>query len=298
MTGTFDWRAEFHRLEGAYAAETLRSYRSDVQSFVSWCSTQGLEALPATPAMVAAFLEDAAPRLAASTLRRRLCGIRKIHRLFGWPDPTREEEVTLALRRALRTKLCRPRQAQGMTLEYLERFLAVQPDTIWGTRNRAMLSLGYDLLTRRSELVALRSADVTWRADGTLRVLIRRSKADPYGEGRIAFTSRRSGELLQDWLALRGPQITPLFCAVYHKQPIDRGLGVSALKKLIKTSARRAGFDPEIAEAFSGHSMRVGAAQDLLRNGHDTAAIMRAGGWKSVAVLARYLEAAEHNVWA
>ena len=44
--------------------------------------------------------------------------------------------------------------------------------------------------------------------------------------------------------------------------------------------------------------MRVGAAQDLLKMGYDTAAIMRAGGWKSVSVLARYLEKAEHNVWA
>ncbi|MFG6511424.1 hypothetical protein ACGYLL_16685, partial [Sulfitobacter sp. M23905] len=31
--------------------------------------------------------------------------------------------------------------------------------------------------------------------------------------------------------------------------------------------------------------------------GFDTAAIMRAGGWKSVNVLARYLEYAEQNVW-
>jgi hypothetical protein len=35
----------------------------------------------------------------------------------------------------------------------------------------------------------------------------------------------------------------------------------------------------------------------LLRRGFDTATIMRAGGWKSVNVLARYLEQAEHNVW-
>jgi hypothetical protein len=45
-------------------------------------------------------------------------------------------------------------------------------------------------------------------------------------------------------------------------------------------------------------SSRFGAAQDLLKRGFDTAAIMRAGGWKSVNVLARYLEQAEHNVWA
>ncbi|MGJ8557406.1 MAG: hypothetical protein ACSHW6_10215 [Sulfitobacter geojensis] len=42
--------------------------------------------------------------------------------------------------------------------------------------------------------------------------------------------------------------------------------------------------------------MRVGAAQDFLKKGYDTAAMMGAGGWKSVIVLARYLEKAEHNV--
>jgi len=41
----------------------------------------------------------------------------------------------------------------------------------------------------------------------------------------------------------------------------------------------------------------VGAGQDLLCAGFDTAAIMRVGGWKSINVLDRYLELAEHNVW-
>jgi hypothetical protein len=36
--------------------------------------------------------------------------------------------------------------------------------------------------------------------------------------------------------------------------------------------------------------------QDLLKRGFDIAAIMSAGGWKSVNVLARYLEQAEQNV--
>lgn len=67
--------------------------------------------------------------------------------------------------------------------------------------------------------------------------------------------------------------------------------------RLLKTAARNVGLDPAEIEDFSGHSMRVGAAQDLLKAGHDTVAIMRAGGWKSVNVLARYLEHAEHNVW-
>ncbi len=185
-----------------------------------------------------------------------------------------------------------------MTRTYLDRFIEAQPDTPDGLRNRAMLSLGYELLTRRSELVALRSEDLNERSDGTFRVLIRRSKADPFGEGRIAFTSRHTARLLRDWLDVRGADIEWLFCPVYRGKPINRDLSTTTVKRLIKQSAERAGLDAEQVHQFSGHSMRVGAAQDLLTRGYDTAAIMRAGGWKSIAVLARYLEHAEHNVWA
>ena len=69
------------------------------------------------------------------------------------------------------------------------------------------------------------------------------------------------------------------------------------MTRLVKEGADRAGLDPCEARDFSGHSMRVGAAQDLLRRGFDTAAIMRAGGWTSINVLSRYLAYAEHNVW-
>lgn len=246
---------------------------------------------------VCAFLERQGPLYAPSSVRRRLYAIRKIHRVLEVPDPTWHEDINLALRRVRRAKPCRPKQALGMTRDYLDRFLEVQPDTPWGLRNRAMLSLGYDLLTRRSELVALRTEDIGWRRDGTLRVLIRRSKADPFGQGRLAFSSRRSGQLVEAWLDWRGLGIRPLFCPIYQGKAINRNLSATTVKRLIKTSAKTAGLDPSLAGEFSGHSMRVGAAQDLLAAGHDTIAIMRAGGWKSVSVLARYLEHAEYNVW-
>lgn len=292
-----NWRKEFKRLEGAYAPSSMRSYRTDVESFVTWCEENGIAPFPAAVETVCAFLEDQAKDRAASTVRRRLYAIRKVHRLLKLDDPTHDEDINLTLRRVRRQKLVRPRQAKGLTRDYLHRFLAVQPDTPWGLRNRAMLSLGYDLLTRRSELVALRIDDIEMRSDGTLRVLIRRSKADPFGYGRTAFTSQKTAELVTEWLEWRGPEIEYLFCPIYQEKAVDRDLSTTTVKRLIKTSAREAGIDPAEVDTFSGHSMRVGAAQDLLRAGHDTAAIMRAGGWKSVAVLTRYLEHAEHNVW-
>ena len=293
-----DWRTEFKRLEGAYAPSTLKSYGTDVRIFVAWCEARGLGALPAAVATVCAFLEDQATTLCPSSVRRRLYAVRKVHRLLRLPDPTWDEDINLTLRRIRRAKLNRPKQAKGLTRGFLDRCLAAQPDTPWGLRNRAMIALGYDLLTRRSELVALRSDDLVFRSDGTLRVIIRRSKADPFGMGRIAFSSAQAAQLVRDWLAWRGPAVEPLFCGIYQGKPINRSLGTTKVKLIIKEAAAAAGAPPEDVAAFSGHSLRVGAAQDLLCAGFDTAAIMRAGGWKSVNVLGRYLEFAEHNVWA
>jgi integrase/recombinase XerD len=293
-----DWQSEFKRLEGAYAPATLKSYLADVRIFVDWCAVRQICALPAGVATVCAFLEDQATELCPSSVRRRLYAIRKVHRLLRLPDPTWDEEINITIRRVRRSQFNRPRQAKGMTRDYLERCLAALPDTPWGLRDRAMLSLGYDLLTRRSELVALRSDDIELRGDGTLRAIIRRSKADPFGMGRIAFSSRRSAELVGAWLAWRGEKIEPLFCGIYQGKPINRSLGTTKVKLIIKEAIAAAGLPREDIEAFSGHSLRVGAAQDLLCAGFDTAAIMRAGGWKSVNVLGRYLEFAEHNVWS
>lgn len=292
-----NWRSEFQRLEGAYAASTMRSYRADVEAFETWCTGLGIIPFPAEVDTVCRFLEDQGSLKAPSTVRRRLYAIRKVHRLLRLPDPTYDEDINLSLRRVRRSKAVRPKQAKGLTRTYLDRFLDIQPDTPLGLRNRAMLSLGYELLSRRSELVALRNEDLEGRDDGTFRVLIRRSKADPFGEGRIAFSSQRTAELLRAWLDLRGPDIPWLFCPVYQGKPVNRDLSTTTVKRLVKHAAKLAGLDPNEVAEFSGHSLRVGAAQDLLRRGFDTAAIMRAGGWKSINVLVRYLEKAEHNVW-
>lgn len=73
-----------------------------------------------------------------------------------------------------RRNLVRPKQAVPLTKAQLHDFIEAQPDTPWGLRNRAMLSLGYELLTRRSELVAIQTLDLNRQPNGTLRVLIKK----------------------------------------------------------------------------------------------------------------------------
>lgn len=293
----FNWRSEFDRLEGAYAPSTMRAYYADVEAFVDWCAEAGHLPFPAEVDTVCQFIEDQGREKSPSTVRRRLYAIRKIHRLLRLPDPTYDEDINLSLRRVKRAKFARPKQARGITADDLEAFIASEPDTPTGLRNRAMLAIGFELLTRRSELIALKDDDLTLRADGTLQVIVRRSKADPFGQGRLSFTSKCTADLIQDWQAWRGQEIEWLFCPIYKNKPINRILETTTVRRIIQSAAKRAGYGSDIASDFSGHSLRVGAAQELLRRGHDTAAIMRAGGWKSVQVLARYLEQAEHNLW-
>lgn len=294
-----DWRREFSRLEGAFFPHTLRAYYTDISAFVDWCEGEGVNWLPTAPETLSSHLNWMAGRgLKFTTIRRRLYAVRRLNMLMSATDPTRDLGVELTVRRIRRGQNNRPVQARGLTADVLERMIDAQPDGPWGLRNRAMLSLGYDLLARRSEITALRTGDVTWRPDGTLKVIFRKSKADPFGMGRLAFTSKRSAELLREWLAWRGSEITPLFCGIYRGVAIDRALSGASVKLVVKKADRAAGYDESIVGEFSARSLRVGAAQDLLRRGHDTAAIMRAGGWSSVTVLGRYLAQAEHNVWA
>ena len=51
--------------------------------------------------------------------------------------------------------------------------------------------------------------------------------------------------------------------------------------------AKRVGIDTRL---ISGHSARVGMAQDLVAHGAEMAAVMQAGRWKSPTMPARYAE--------
>jgi integrase/recombinase XerD len=292
-----DWKSEFKRLEGAYAPATIKSYFVDFGIFAEWCEANGLAPLPANQDAIVSFLEAQAPDKTVATLDRRLYSIRRAHRLLGLKDPTESEAVLLALRKIKRSKFARRRQAKGFTSDYLRRFLDAQPETLLGLRNRAMISLGYELLTRRSELVALRTDDIQSRGDGTLKVVIRRSKSDQFGEGRTAFTSRETTKTVLDWIKARQIDCEPLFCPVYKGRAINRSLSDMTVRRLVKETAEKVGLPEDVVAQFSGHSFRVGAAQDLLKLGHDGIAIMRAGGWKSTQTVLRYLQEAEHNIW-
>ena len=63
--------------------------------------------------------------------------------------------------------------------------ISVQLYALFGARNSALISLDYDFLVRRSELTVLKRDGIKFLQDGSLRVIIRRSKTHQFGRGRL-----------------------------------------------------------------------------------------------------------------
>lgn len=128
-----------------------------------------------------------------------------------------------------------------------------------------------------------------WKHAGT----IRRAKNDPFGDGRDGFVSAPAADALKAWLEATKISEGWLFRRVNPGWAGADALHPHSIGRMLKQRAAAAGLPVEITSRLSGHSMRVGAAQDMVVNGADILPIMRSGGWKSINVVARYVQNVE-----
>jgi site-specific recombinase XerD len=278
---------------GAFASNTERAVQSDTRIFSAWCEEAGHSALPASPEVVAAFLDAQAGKgKAPATLRRYVASIAHLHRAAGAESPTKAEAVRLAMKRLQRAQGSQQRQAQGITRRDAELLLQAARDGAAGLRDVALLLVMRDALLRRSEVVALDVADLTTGEDGAGTVRIRRSKTDQEGQGAVQWLSPGTVAAVRAWLTAAGIEAGAIFRPVHRSGFIGDRLDGGEVARILKAMAKRAGIDPA---TISGHSARIGMAQDLVAAGAELPAVMQAGRWKSAAMPARY---AEHLVAA
>ena len=95
---------------------------------------------------------------------------------------------------------------------------------------------------------------------------------------------------LQRWIEAANLDHGPIFRGVLGPLAHLAAMDSSRVAVILKTRAKRAGLPKNVVAQLSGHSMRVGAAQDMAAAGIDLGAIMHAGGWKSREMVMRYIE--------
>ena len=273
---------------GALADQTCRALASDSRIWAAWCAERNVSALPAEPAVVVAFVDAQAKIKSPATVRRYIATIAHMHRAAELADPTKAEIVRLAVKRLVRAKGSRQRQAAPLGELAVERILATQPKTVAGFRNVALVLVMRDLLARRSEAAVLKVEDLTFAEDGSATALIARSKTDQEGAGAVRWLSPRTAAALRAWLDCAGVATGPVFRAIRKNGMVKSSpLEAGEIARLLKDMASKAGIDSAM---ISGHSARVGMSQDLVAAGADLAAVMQAGRWTSPTMPARYSE--------
>jgi integrase len=174
--------------------------------------------------------------------------------------------------------------------------LGATADNLRGIRDRALLMLAYDSMCRRSELVFLKIENIYFESfERKMKIRLRKSKTDQESQGRWIFPSPRSTQAITDWIEKAKLTDGYLFRGINNAIDITEDLKSSQINRIYKRLARDAGLPKEIVNHISGHSMRVGAAQDLLKSGASMPLIMNRGRWSKTDTVMRYLEGANIN---
>ena len=277
--------------QGAFAGNTLRAWKADGEMFGEFCRERRVQSMPALPQTVRDFVfECIANHKKPATVRRYVSTIGRAHRAAGVADPTATETVKLALKEMGRSVPARQTQARGLLWEEIAVFLEFEPRNLRDIRDRALVAVAYDTMCRRQELVKLRIEDIAEVSDGSGSVLIRRSKTDTAGEGATAYLSPLTMRLLGAWLSASQLKSGPIFARVVGRNGVGDPLTSQIVTAVLRKVGQWIGLPAEEWRRISGHSSRVGAAQDLLALNIDMASVMQAGRWKDTRMPMRYGE--------
>jgi integrase len=159
-----------------------------------------------------------------------------------------------------------------------------------GIRDRALILLGFSAALRRSELVALNVADISFVNAGLI-VCVRKSKTDQEGIGRrIGVPWGRTAacpvKALQAWLEFARFTDGPVFRSVKKAGVIGDRLSDHAVAIVIKGYATAIGMQPE---SVSGHSLRAGLVTSASQAGISLNKIQQQTGHRSMEMVNRYI---------
>ncbi len=278
------------------ARRTRAAYRLAFGQFAGWCEERRLVALPAAPETVALYLADrAGAGRKVATVELDAAAIGAAHQAAGHTSPRAHAAVKAVLAGIRRTVGVAPSQKRPALASDVRAMAGALPETLQGTRDRALLLLGFSGGFRRSELVALDVEDLTFGEDG-LTVLLRRSKTDQEAEGRkvgVPFSSGPAScpvRAVRAWIQAAHIERGPVFRPVTGAHVPEARLSDKAVARLVKRQAAAVGLDPA---GFSGHSLRAGLCTSAAKAGRSERSIMRTTGHKTSRTLGRYIRDVE-----
>jgi integrase/recombinase XerD len=266
-------------IEEGLAANTLAAYRRDLTLFASWLDQAAGRALvDASEIDLRQYALARHAGSAASSTNRRLSVFK---RFFRWALRERllAADPTLKLDSA-RQPLRVPKSLSEAQVEAL--LAAPETATPLGLRDRAMLELLYASGLRVSELVTLKTVNVSF-VECALRVTGKGSKERlvPFGEEALVWIERY---LAESRAAILGRRTSAALFVTGRGGPMTRQM----FWKLLKAHAARAG----ITAPLSPHTLRHAFATHLLNHGADLRAVQMLLGHADISTTTIYTHVA------
>ena len=273
-------------LEAGLSRNTLDAYRRDLQHLADWLAAQGRTLDSTSETDLHGYFSERHASTRASSANRRLSVFR---RYFHWALREQQLAVDPTLRlQAARQPLRVPKTLTEAQVETL--LLAPDTRTALGLRDRCMLELMYASGLRVSELVTLKTLNISLN-DHVLRVLGKGSKERLVPFGEVA------GQWLQSYLQrgrpelLAGLQTDDLFVS-------SRGstVGSALSRAMFWMNVKRYARDAGLTVPISPHTLRHAFATHLLNHGADLRAVQLLLGHADISTTTIYTHVARERL--
>ena len=277
-------------VERGSAANTLASYRRDLDRYVGFLTDAGVGSLAeVTSAQVTAFLaylrtgDEGHGPLSAASAARAVIAVRGLHR-FALVDGLVEVDVA----REVKPPTPARRLPKAISVEEVERLLdaAAYPGTPLAVRDRALLEVLYATGARISEAVGLAVDDL----DLHERTVLLNGKG---GKQRRVPLGSYAARAVEDYLVRARPSLaaagsgTPTMFLNARGGPLSR----QSAWLVLRTAAERAGIGDANGTPHAGispHTLRHSFATHLMEGGADVRVVQELLGHASVTTTQIY----------
>ena len=287
-------------LKSSKAKNTIRAYKSDFNDFGLFCAQNGFKSLPSEAKIISLYLTQLSTKeIKISTIKRRLVSIGVIHRLKGHYLDTKHPLIVENLMGIKRRKGSIQNGKKPLLINNLKRLVNVidqqKKEQIKIFRDRTIILIGFSGGFRRNEIVSLDYDDLDFVEEG-LKINIKRSKTDQFGEGSIKglpyFDNSQYCPVvsLKNWIDIAKINSGSLFRRFSKGSRLtEKRLTDQTVALLIKEYLQLAGIDNK---NYSGHSLRSGFATSAAESGAEERSIMAMTGHKSSEMVRRYIKEA------
>lgn len=296
---------QFVNDKGAFSTNTWINMVSTMRIWGVFAKQHDYPWFPAKPEHIREWINSMdADGLAATTIKARINSLSILYKHTGFDSPVADQLVRRGLRIVNREHVL-DGEKQGQAIPFRRADLEALAG-VWGDsprlselRDLAYMGVAYNTMLRVAEVARIRVRDVRFNQAGAI-IEVGHTKTSLTSTGIVKSLSPTVANYVRRWIEVAGladKRDSMLFCRVHRvnkaiptEKPMTNPNTIAIFERAwIALDKPYEEANKGRYETWTGHSARVGAAQDLLEAGVPIEQIMLEGNWSSPDMVLHYL---------